>query len=357
MIKVIFGFADRFDELNTSYYRAIIPADQLKTAGYDVEAHSILSLFAKDDDTRVPQKIKDAVKNATHIVLERLLLSELHETITRWRTEGKKVFATFDDAYHLMPMGNESHRTWRGGKDTPIGKALGNTELSGAILGQFKTGLGLVDSALVPSRLLMDDYRSYCKQIEYVPNFPSLAMYGKPHPPKSPDVVVGWGGSSAHYISWRDSGLPVALGSLQRSKPRLRVHIQSTEPRLTSILDKYGLKCQQRNQVFFDRWPAIMSEFDIFVIPLAGEYDRRRSNLKALEAGLSRVPWIASDLEPYRDARGGIRVKNTPSAWRDALVALIEDEGLRDRLAEEGYAWSMEQTKACVATYRGVLGI
>jgi len=71
---------------------------------------------------------------------------------------------------------------------------------------------------------------------------------------------------------------------------------------------------------------------DIGIAPLAGEYDRRRSWVKATEFGLLGLPLVASNLEPYWGT-GALLVRNEPDDWYDLLKDLVANPPLRKRMA------------------------
>lgn len=73
-------------------------------------------------------------------------------------------------------------------------------------------------------------------------------------------------------------------------------------------------------------WPNdLMSNYDLFVIPLAHEYDRSRSPIKAIECILAGVPWIATDNGVYQDfAQFGTTVQNSQESWYNAILHSME---------------------------------
>ena len=74
-------------------------------------------------------------------------------------------------------------------------------------------------------------------------------------------------------------------------------------------------------------YPGEMFKFDIGLAPGAGQYDRRRSWLKIAEYSASAIPWLASDLDPYKEheINGSMLVENKPREWEEALSEMIEN--------------------------------
>lgn len=332
-MKVAWYYGDSSQqELNTSLHRVAYPSKMLEEAGHECKIAHVSSLFAS----------YDGALWADVIVIERLLMEETHESIRNLTLAGKKVFCTFDDAYHLMP-GSVSRDVWRGGKKAREGK--------GSILNEFREGLRLCTGALVPSKLLAEDYRMYQPNIQYVPNYLYAPLWEN-LPPKNPDlIIIGWGGTTLHSEGWRNSGLIPALGKLCRKYPKVMVHIQPPYPEVVASMQKMGVRYALGTWEKFENWPKTVAKFHIGVAPLFGEYDRRRSMLKGLEFAMVGAPWVATDSNPYQEARGGILVNNKSSEFYSALDELISNRALYKNLSEEGHEWATEFNNHCAERY------
>jgi hypothetical protein len=355
-MQILWAGADNENERNTTFHRVAVPALILENTG---RHHNIVTSVMGLLNGKKDPEFQAEIDHSDVIVIERLLLAELQPYIQGWRASGKRVIATFDDAYHLLPpAGLDSFNTWRGGKDRAVGTRSDGSQKVGAILGEFRATLRMVDTALVPSRVLADDYRAYCPTIQYVPNIlyqPSWETL-KVRPPDN-NLIVGWGGSSAHSISFVDSGIIPALGRLCKEFPRLHVHLQTHDPKILVLMDKFGVRYTSGLWVAFHAWPQIVKTFDIGIAPLAGNYDMRRSSLKALEYGMAGIPWVASNGPPYLDARGGILVQNKAGLWYNALLELVKDPIRRDILGSEGQHWAQEMYAGAAQMYEQALGL
>jgi hypothetical protein len=62
-----------------------------------------------------------------------------------------------------------------------------------------------------------------------------------------------------------------------------------------------------------------------------------------MEAGVRRIPWVASGLPAYREWDGGGILIKKPADWHDALATLTTDARLRKSLGEEGRAKAEER--------------
>jgi len=320
-MEALFLYADLPQELNTSKYRIQIPAKYLQKAGHTIQVNHISEL----DLSEVPEVV----------LVERVITPEFIELL---RLAGvKRILATFDDHYGLIPNDSPmSYQYWKGKK------------LSGPKgIDEFKQALGMVDKALVPSQLLIRDFSFSAKgRMAYFPNFydPEVWLDVKPAIEKpTGSLVVGWGGSRQHGASWRQSRLAEGLSQVKKvygEKVQVWVYARAAD----DVLEKAKLSFLSYPWVNFEEWPRHVAGFDIGLLPLAGEYDRRRSNLKATEYGLVGIPWTGNIEynDPYQDCKGGLFTSDNPRAWQAALTKLIEDEDLRKSLGCLGHTWAKD---------------
>jgi glycosyltransferase involved in cell wall biosynthesis len=80
--------------------------------------------------------------------------------------------------------------------------------------------------------------------------------------------------------------------------------------------------------------------FDIGLAPLLDDiFYRSKTNNKFREYGASRIAGIYSDVDVYStcvtNGETGLLVPNQPQAWYDAIVRLIEDYALRDKIKNQ----------------------
>jgi len=343
-MRVLFCFADLPLERNTSYWRCFIPAKRLQQAGHETKVAHLGEVFT-DSPSRA---VADFLHLAEVVVVERILVNSLIPKIDEWQQMGKRVVATFDDAYHLIDPTRDSGKFWRGKKSSD--QSSGNIK-------DFRANLKIYDRVMVPSRVLVEDYRPFCRNVRFVDNYtaPELWANIRKRPPDN-NIVIGWGGSSGHVRSWRDSGIVTALARLQRKHPRIIVRVYGGGTEIPDYLKSAGVRCEFHGWQQFEDWPNHVALMDIGLAPIEGEYDRRRSAIKCLEYACAGVPWVASHLAPYLEAVGGILVRNKPLMWENAIEDIIETPGVRDQLVEVGHEWAKFHTEGCVKKYEQVLG-
>jgi glycosyltransferase involved in cell wall biosynthesis len=103
----------------------------------------------------------------------------------------------------------------------------------------------------------------------------------------------------------------------------------------------FGGRVESRPFVDWRRIPSELARFEINLIPLENhDISEGRSNLKYFEAGVLKIPSVASPTQAYRSAiRHGINglLASTREEWCDALRSLIIDPDLRRRLGDQAY--------------------
>jgi len=83
------------------------------------------------------------------------------------------------------------------------------------------------------------------------------------------------------------------------------------------------------------------SSYAFGVVPLSDlRFNRAKSNIKYLEYAVSGIPAIFSHVEPYAGLSHGetcLLAENDTDAWKQEIVRMIEDHGLRMTLANRAY--------------------
>lgn len=151
---------------------------------------------------------------------------------------------------------------------------------------------------------------------------------------RGPGFVVGWLAGAEHELDAERLDIAAALARLAAERPEVHVETIGVRLPLTQQYTHY-------EHVRFDHLASHMAVWDVGIAPLADiPFNRARSDIKLKEYGAAGVPWLASPVGPYRDlgeAQGGRLVGD--SGWYEALRALVENPGDRDRLAVSARRW------------------
>jgi hypothetical protein len=194
-------------------------------------------------------------------------LTIIKPPIRRWHAQGKGVFLWIDDALWMMPYRTKQQEIWA--KAWP----------------DVCQWLREVDGVIAPSPVLAEDMYKYNRNSSYIPNYHGyhdLNWTGHWRDRK----LVGYGGSFFHWISWRDTRcwlhLPYASTCNIVALPQLASAIADYRPDIKVV--------REDKQDPLD-YLILMSHWSWQPIPAHGEYDRRRSWIKALEALLVGTAW------------------------------------------------------------------
>ncbi len=336
-MNIVYVYADSAQEWNCSEWRCAVPARAVnRTAGHTA------TLVSLNDVVHNTPAAQSACERADVIVIERNLIGPVLIAIQHWKARGKTVIADFDDAYNLMPPTNVAHRFWgQGMARRPDGQ---EEKIDPSTLTQSYWGQRLVHAATVPSKRLADDWRAYA-DMHYVPNYIDRDHYQNVTREPQDGIIIGWGGSLSHLQSFTGSSVLAALKRVCRARPQVKVMICSNDRR---IFDQLPLPPDQkilRPWVPYAEWPRRLAEFDIGLAPLHGQYDERRSWIKALEYLVMKIPWVASDGPAYHELRPyGWLVKNIPSAWERVLLDIVDHlADYKAEAAREPYLFGINQ--------------
>lgn len=197
---------------------------------------------------------------------------------------------------------------------------------------------------LVSTEPLARRLRRLNPRIEVVPNALDERLWDlgpKPFRRAGP-LVVGYMGTRTH-----DADLFSVLRGLRevlhlRPGTRLELVGLSNDPRLLEPFE--GLPVSRLEPgpegayPLFVRWLRRTVRWDVAIAPLEDDpFTACKSNLKQLDYAALGAAGVFGDSVPYRgpvvDGENGLLVPNEPSAFRDALLRLLDDAGLRERLA------------------------
>jgi len=205
-----------------------------------------------------------------------------------------------------------------------------------AILSQLEAAISMADVLTVATPVLADRYASMAHKVAVIPNGWSRSnpLWDKPSPPHR-TINIGWAGTATHR---QDMALVRReIVRLMRELPQVQLVIGGDY----AVYEAFNAIPETRRlflpMTTFEDYPFMLSHFDILLAPLRNNvFNQAKSDIKLLEAGIRRIPWVASPVEAYRAWGAGGVLAETEGDWYTALKTLVDDAGLRRELGEAG---------------------
>lgn len=372
-MKIAHIFADNLAEANSSIWRGKIIQEALRRAGHNA---TLVHVDVWMKDIR-----RSELHDADLIVVERVMVEESVDRAKYWQARGKAVVVDIDDAYHLLQpyaeSGNQAAKFWREG-EVDISYSTGikfTKKLEVAPLEQFRRAMGYCAGLTMPSRVLAEDWRLYAP-CWYVPNYIDQERYlpfVREKPNRPDEIVIGWGGSMSHKISFEKSGVALALPRVLRQRPQAKVLICGDE-RIVNIIKCPPSQVYFQHYVTWREWPRCVARMDIGLAPLHGRYDHSRSAIKSIEYSTIGIPFIATGCPTYQDFMDAgcgwyvndgpdtqIEIERRADEWESKLLDMIDHyadyKAQMDAKFEYAQEWWVDNRAADVAkTYGAIIG-
>ncbi|HIQ05787.1 MAG TPA: glycosyltransferase family 1 protein [Anaerolineae bacterium] len=313
----------------SSPYRLLMPAEALRERGYEVRvsqvfniadiAHYDLFVFSRSLNWMWMQACVDA---------------------------GKPIVLDLDDNFHRLPPHHPDHMHFR---------ANGSQRLRA-----LEAGLRLTSLLTVTTPELASFYRPVVTAVAVLPNCwtRSNPAWKALSPPRA-TINLGWAGTPTHR--WDVAMIVGPVTRLLKERPQVKLVIGGDR----TVYDFFAhLPVAQRGFVPFlpfDRYPEMLAQFDILLAPLQdNDFNRAKSDVKLMEAGLRRIPWVASPIPAYQRWDAGGLLASTPDEWYERLKLLVDDPALRQYLGQEGYRKALKreirlQVDHWITAYEGLL--
>ncbi|MBW1811650.1 MAG: glycosyltransferase, partial [Deltaproteobacteria bacterium] len=201
-------------------------------------------------------------------------------------------------------------------------------------------------------------------QVEIVPNTPSAevmamsiaAVASNSQKKDKKKTIIGYpSGSATHQ---RD--LAIAIPALIR----ILEEFQEVELHLCGFVDLPEALASYQHRIVKKPFvnnlllPEILAGFDISIAPLeSSNFCNAKSEIKYLEAGLVKVPTVASVTEPFQavieHGTNGFLVENDQE-WYECLKQLVADAELRQKMGQASFEKVMEEYSPAVRVSRSV---
>lgn len=335
-MNLLYCFSDSKAEWNSAEWRVVKPVTAIND--YSNPPHEARMIDLKEVIQSHPHP---SAAWADVLVVQRNALGPVLPVLLTWQAMGKKLVLDLDDNYWLIPPYMNSYILWKQNQmivdvpnsyRDPFGQTLTKEKIitkpvGYSVIDHLIHSIKAVDLVTVPCEFLASYIRRFTDHVAIVPNYlePTDLMPKQTATKRGAlPIVIGWGGSYSHLQSFKDSGIDTALRRMAEKGVPFKVRIVG-EPRIKDVLRLPAGYIETTPRVPFAQWPEQIACFDIGIAPLASDYDRSRSWLKAIEFSLAGIPWAGSDLgdpQPYSDFKSHL-VRNKPAAWEERLTDMV----------------------------------
>ena len=331
-------------EFNCSFHNCINPSVAINKTG----VHTSKCIHVNDFIKNTPE-VQQLCKDADIIMVERNLFSDTLTMMMYWKVRGKAIGVIFDDAYRKLNKDNPAYSFWEFGeiKHQDISGEVSTIKINPPPKVQLEWGVHMSKGLQTVSQALCDDWAEW-NDTYLINNHLAMDRYRNVTQPLFPhskdEIWIGWTGSLSHRYSFEWSGIMMAYRKICRKYPNVKILITGDK----KIYDELDISNKKKMFCAFvpsEQYPALIKSLDICTIPLAGEYDKRRSQIKPLECLALRVPFIASNYPNYNHlAEYGKFTENGKENWEDAISEVIDNIALyREKAEDVGFKFALTQ--------------
>ena len=316
-------YADTPAELNCSTYNIFDPCNAFNKAGHNAKYFHINEFVANGPE------VQKTISECDLLMIERNLFQDCLTILQFWKVRNKIIMIIFDDSYHQILKDNVSFPFWTKGeinyKDQEGKDQIGY--MKPPPIEQLAWGISMSAGLQTVSQQLADDW-SHLNDTYIINNHIVLENYMNIEPLIKHDkdtILIGWSGSLSHLNSWTTSGALNSLKFVVRKYPQVKI-LTSGDKRVFDAIPVPKDRKMFQPFVPAEQYKSLVKSFDIYMIPLNGEYDKRRSWIKAIECCALKVPWIASDYPTYNNCKQyGHVTENGSKNWTEAISNAIEN--------------------------------
>jgi hypothetical protein len=306
-------------------------ADAINRIGW--HSANLLDMDSFIQNTQEAQKICDV---SDLLVVHRYFYGPVLETIESWKARDKKVIVDFDQAISC----------W-----TPdIAGSAGSTRLVDNVcqnetvpFEQLKSGLRLIDAAIVPSTRLMLNWAQFA-DVHEIPDYLNTDQYPGFKQIHENEIWIGLGNGTS-FASAKESGLLQALEKVCRQRLQVKLVLSDLGEEPGDSLDVAASQRVSYLPNSFEEWADILPRLDIGLLPIVGDHDLQQGRINLLEFMISKIPWLASNQLPFPElSRFGRLVQNSAESWEMAVLKAVDNiDGLRKKASGEPFLFALSQ--------------
>ena len=248
---------------------------------------------------------------------------ELMHTLAEYSALHIPIVLDLDCDFEELPLNHSSYAD----------AGLGNPQVARAYL----TSLMLSDRIVVTSKALEETLQAAYRKVCMIPESWS----------KKSDLWSKKGREhSTLNLGWISSvGQAEDLATLRRVIIRILRQYPQTQLVIAGDIKSYQMfeTIPENRKIFLpsvepEDLPYVLGQIDILLVPLRNTaFNRACSDLILLDAGIKRIPWIASPISSFQEWKAGGVVANSLDEWHVYLTQLISDPVLRSSLGDAGF--------------------
>lgn len=342
-MRVLYIYADQPHEYNCSFWNCHSPTTAINKTGIHTANSIHINQFIENN-----QETQKLCSEADIIMVERNLFQDTLTMMMFWKVRGKSIGVIFDDAYRKLHKDNPAYSFWNFG-EIPFINEKGEKDIIHIIpfpKTQLEWGVHMSKGLQTVSQSLCDDWAPW-NDTYLIHNHLTIDRYknvDKPLYPHDGSLWIGWTGSLSHRHSFEGSGLLMAYRKICKKFPNVKILITG-DKKIYDELDIPDNRKMFSSFVPMEQYPALIKSLDICTIPLHGEYDKRRSQIKPLECIALKTVFIATDYPNYNHLRPyGIFTENGKENWENAITDAIENlPKYQEKAIEVGYPFALTQ--------------
>lgn len=333
-------------------------AEALKQTGYH-DAY-LIDLESFVQNTAEAQEV---CQKADLLALHRYLYEPVINRLLIWKARGKKILVDLDEAIQFTTPDMTSHSFWKMGffDDDCSQTAPDAPPTQPTPLEQFRWGLRALDGATMSSKRLADDWASTVRTL-YLPDYINSNQYMVQRTSREGMITIGVSGGGQSISQIHKSGLLAALESICRQREDILIYLFDFKMKDSKTMQLLGEKFILDHNISPYTWPMLLSKIDIGIAHAEGKYGIRASNIRAIEYSIMKIPWLASNLLPFREMGNyGWLVSHSESQWRHAIFDVVNHLEIYQAEANcEPFLYGMSQDVfenigKIIATYESVI--
>lgn len=307
-------------------FRMIQPVNDLKKI--DVEDLKFDLIHEKVPNDTNFGTLLSTLEEYDAVVFQRVASQKILGILKEVKKRGKKVYMDIDDALFHVSKTNPARKVW-----TP-GSTAWET---------LKEALPLCDKIFFSTPQLSDVYGISNFEVFYNGLDLLNPIYSTENS-RYNDIprdkkVVGWAGSSSHIDSLKEIKKTIKKLISQRDDV---IFALCSNPEFLDFFDIPKEKKLYVQHKPFEKWPPIMSIFDVSLTPIVpGIFNSCKSELKVLEAGIWGVPSVCTLEAPYvrfnKNSDGGnsLVYQNDTNEWVKKINILLDNKNKYKEMSEK----------------------